>query len=63
MSEVPSNNQIEDLDSEIHLGLPGHPVVGGLPANAGDTGSIPGLGRPHAGRQLGPCTTTPELKP
>ena len=38
MSEVPSNNQIEDLDSEIHLGLPGHPVVGGLPANAGDTG-------------------------
>ena len=28
-------------------GLPGGAVVGSLPANAGDTGSSPGLGRSH----------------
>ena len=28
-------------------GIPGGPVVKNLPANAGDTGSIPGLGRFH----------------
>ena len=34
---------------------------GNLPANAGDTGSIPGPGRfPHAAEQLGPCATTTE---
>ena len=27
--------------------FPGGPVVRSLPANAGDTGSIPGLGRSH----------------
>ena len=27
--------------------FPGGPVVKNLPANAGDTGSIPGLGRSH----------------
>ena len=29
------------------LGFPGGVVVGNLPANAGDTGSSPGLGRSH----------------
>ena len=29
------------------LGFPGGAVVGNLPANAGDTGSSPGLGRSH----------------
>ena len=29
------------------LGFPGGAVVEGLPANAGDTGSSPGLGRSH----------------
>ena len=29
------------------LGFPGGAVVGSLPANAGDTGSNPGLGRSH----------------
>ena len=28
-------------------GFPGGAVVGSLPANAGDTGSSPGLGRSH----------------
>ena len=27
--------------------FPGNPVIKNLPANAGDTGSIPGLGRFH----------------
>ena len=31
-------------------GFPGGAVVGSLPANAGDTGSIPGLGRSHMPR-------------
>ena len=36
-------------------GFPGGAVVENLPANAGDTGSSPGLGRfPHATEQLGP---------
>ena len=37
-------------------------MVKNLPANAGDTGSIPGLGIqiPHAMGQLRPCTTTTE---
>ena len=32
------------------LGFPGGAVVGSLPANAGDTGSSPGLGRSHMPR-------------
>ena len=32
------------------LGFPGGPVVGSLPANAGDMGSGPGLGRSHVPR-------------
>ena len=36
-------------------------MVGNLPANAGDTGSSPGLGKiPHAAEQLGPWATTTE---
>ena len=31
-------------------GFPGGAVVENLPANAGDTGSSPGLGRPHMPR-------------
>ena len=31
-------------------GFPGGAVVEGLPANAGDTGSSPGLGRSHMPR-------------
>ena len=45
--------------------FPGGPVVKNLPANAGGTGSIPGLGTkiPHAMGQLNPCTTTTEPMP
>ena len=32
------------------LGFPGGAVVDNLPANAGDTGSSPGLGRSHMPR-------------
>ena len=43
------------------LGFPGGAVVENLPANAWDTGSIPGPGGfPHATEQLSPCATTTE---
>ena len=41
--------------------FPGGAVVKNPPANAGDTGSMPGPGRfPHAAEQLSPCATTTE---
>ena len=42
--------------------LPGGQVVKNLPANAGDTSLILGLGTkiPHAAGQLDPCTKTTE---
>ena len=33
--------------NEVNLNLPSGPVVKNLPANAGNTGWIPGLGRFH----------------
>ena len=43
---------LEDYFSQEmkHLGFPGGAVVENLPANAGDTGSSPGLGRSHVPR-------------
>ena len=38
-----TNNLIEKWAE----GFPGGAVIGNLPANAGDTGSSPGLGRSH----------------
>ena len=41
------------LHGELHvlwMGFPGGAVVENLPANAGDTGSSPGLGRSHMPR-------------
>ena len=35
------------LYKEVIWGLPGGSVVKNLPANAGDTGSVPDLGRSH----------------
>ena len=35
---------------KIFQGFPGGAVVGSLPANAGGTGSSPGLGRSHMPR-------------
>ena len=39
--------------------FPGGPVIKNLPANAGDTGSIPRQ-IPHASDQLSQCTTATE---
>ena len=38
------------VKSIYHRGFPGGTVVENLPANAGDTGSSPGLGRSHTPR-------------
>ena len=39
-----------DINLGIQGGFPGGAVVENLPANAGDTGSSPGLGRSHMPR-------------
>ena len=36
-----------ESDKSLSQGFPGGPVVENLPANAGDTGSSPCLGRSH----------------
>ena len=40
------DNDVKYLKSDLG-GFPGSAVVENLPANAGDTGSSPGLGRSH----------------
>ena len=42
--------QPSTLKKKKSLGFPGGAVVENLPANAGDTGSGPGLGRSHMPR-------------
>ena len=42
--------QVESLMKEKAPGFPGGAVVENPPANAGDTGSSPGLGRSHMPR-------------
>ena len=37
-------------NGKISMGFPGGAVVENLPANSGDTGSSPGLGRSHMPR-------------
>ena len=48
---MPDRDELKELwkiSKNIHKrGFPGGAVVEGLPANAGDTGSSPGLGRSH----------------
>ena len=39
-----------DVQEATELGFPGGAVVENPPANAGDTGSSPGLGRSHMPR-------------
>ena len=46
------SNSLEDR------GFPGGSVVKTLPANAGDTGSIPGPGRSHVPQLFSPCSRT-----
>ena len=40
----------DSLISKRSLGFPGGAAVENLPANSGDTGSSPGLGRSHVPR-------------
>ena len=48
-------------ENEKESDFPGGPVVKNVPANAGDMGSVPALGRsPQALGQLSPCAATPE---
>ena len=35
------------MNNAVLVDLPGGPLVKSLPANAEDTGSVPGLGRSH----------------
>ena len=44
------NKSLQDWSRKKGGGFPGGAVVGSLPANAGDTGSSPGLGRSHMPR-------------
>ena len=44
---------------KVYRGFPGGAVVENLPANAGDTGSSPGLGRSHMPRSN--CASEPQL--
>ena len=44
----------------IYRDIPGGPVVGSLPANAGDMRLIPAVGILHASGQLSPCATITE---
>ena len=47
-TKVDENKNVLRLDKRnINRGFPGGAVVENLPANAGDTGSCPGLGRSH----------------
>ena len=48
-STVTKYHKLSDLKQQ-KWGLPGGAVVENLPANAGDTGSSPGLGRSHMPR-------------
>ena len=44
------NNTIKEIKNSVDGGFPGGAVVESLPADAGDTGSSPGLGRSHMPR-------------
>ena len=45
---------INGLEYNVNWDFPGGAVVKNPPANAGDTGSIPGLGRSHMPRKTKP---------
>ena len=49
-SKRTSSTNFPPLIKTVLLGFPGGPVVENLPANAGDTGLSPGLGRSHMPR-------------
>ena len=49
MSEI-GKRQFKCMSQKFKEGFPGGAVVENLPANAGNTGSSPGLGRSHMPR-------------
>ena len=49
IQECPSGGLLS-ITKDLLRGFPGGAVVESLPANAGDTGSSPGLGRSHMPR-------------
>ena len=54
----------KEVYKTLSRGFPGGSVVKNLPANAGDTGSIPDQGGfPHSAEHWGPYTTTTEPVP
>ena len=48
--ETASQIELRNCSKEVGTGFPSGAVVESLPANAGDTGSSPGLGRSHMPR-------------
>ena len=50
MNRPITSNEIETVIKNLPTGFPGGAVVESLPANAGDVGSSPGLGRSHMPR-------------
>lgn len=56
----------ECMVKNVTLDVPGGPVVENPPASAGDTGSVPGLGRSHvrlSSEARGPRLLSPTLGP
>ena len=49
-SKIENQKSFGNVAQETELGFPGGAVVENPPANAGDTGSSPGLGRSHMPR-------------
>ena len=56
------NNNSIYLTTNRNPGFPGDSKIKNLPANAGDTSSVPdrGVSVPHAAGQLSPCAETTE---
>ncbi|KAJ8778221.1 hypothetical protein J1605_004383 [Eschrichtius robustus] len=50
VDETLRSAELEQQQQKTIVGFPGGAVVENLPANAGDTGSSPGLGRSHMSR-------------
>ena len=60
MNESISENE-HHLQKQMEMGTSrSSPVVRNPPANAGDMGLIPGLGRSYDTEPLSPCVTTTE---
>ena len=56
--ETNKEEKLSEISKNIKGGFPDGLVFMNSPANAGNMGSIPGLGIPHAVGQLSLCATT-----